>query len=172
MTDFGRQHDSVGEQGVDGRQTGAGSEPPGVNLNWRRLACERAQTIAGGVARQIEQDVDLVGANPVRKLAVRKMQYVASVIRNCTKRAGELVLTLDAGIADHLELAFVVALQHWPDGERRRTEIEVGRNIAENDAAVRVAIVVVMLRGTRKDRLPDTAPPVGARLLLPRVVGI
>ncbi len=46
---------------------------PGADLDRRRLAREHRQPMAGRMARQVDQNIDIVGLNPVREFIVRKL---------------------------------------------------------------------------------------------------
>jgi hypothetical protein len=115
MTHLGWDQDRIGEQIIHRWQAGARRMSPGAHLDRRGLARKGAKPIASRVSGQVDQDVDLVGADAIGELIVGPLQNASPPVGYIPERTGHLVLGRKAGIADNLEPRFVVVLEYRPE---------------------------------------------------------
>ncbi len=126
-----RRQGRVDEEAVHRRQPGgaAGANHVG-DLRRRGSPGEGQQPVARRVAGQVHQHVDAVSPNPVRDLLVREAHRRAPGVGQPPEPLGDGVGPGHVRIADQLDPAAVVGLQHRLDEEADRVVPEVGRDIA------------------------------------------
>ena len=86
---------------------------PESDFGWGQglRAKERQQAIVGSVARQVDEDVDLVGADLIGGLGVGQVGDAAPVVDVGTQLLGRCVGGGGWGIGEDLELSFVVVCE-------------------------------------------------------------
>ncbi len=138
-----RNRDRIREQIIDRRQPGAGAVAPAVRLDRCRLARKYAEAVSSGVAGQIDQDIDAIGANLCSEAIVGPLRGVTPAIGEPLKFACRPVHFRRTRVAHDLELCPVMVLQDRLENERGRMRVEVRRDVAKHQAPVRVAAVVM-----------------------------
>ncbi len=134
----GRIGDLVDDTVIDGGQAGGvGVAEPG-HLHRRRPQGERAHPIGRRMSGQVDQRVDVVGADPMGEFEVAQPHRLDPVIGGGADLGRHLVAFQHVGIAENLELRAI-------DGRQQRTHKIADRMIAE-------------IRRAEADPVPSLAP--------------
>ena len=174
---FGRQG-IVGEKCVHGGQPGAVAMPQQIgHLHRRRPPRERQQPIAGSVAREIDQNIDLVSADQLGKLRVAQADRAAPVIAERTEAFGGGVFGGDARIEIEFDVRSIMRGEQRFGEHRHRMLPEIRRYVTDPQSSpwcpiqrewrdvrcevLRVAAVPVLVFG--KDRFCGGSVPVVER---------
>ena len=111
-------------------------------------AGRRAKTrsrLLGGVAREVEEDVDPVGADLRGERIVVEPDDVVPLVRRRREPVGQVVAVGPVVIADHRERARVEVLEHADQEEADGMAAEVGGDESEAERPLGVAIEVPRL---------------------------
>ena len=112
-----RVDQGVGDAVIDGGQAGgAGVSEPG-DLHGCGFDGEEGQAVMGHVHGEIDEDVDLIGADFVGKLRIGKRADIVPDVGGFAKAVGDRVRAGDAGVAVNLEAGVVVGFEKRDDEE-------------------------------------------------------
>ncbi len=103
-----RNENGIREHIVHGLHARAGRVSEAGGLDRGRLPREALQPVAGCVARNVDQDVDIVGLNAIGEFVVRKLPGVDPDVRQLLEPGGVLVLSRPAIIADDLKSGVIM----------------------------------------------------------------
>ncbi len=110
-------------------------------MNRRGFAGENQQAVAGHVAREIDEDVDLILPNDVCDLRIRDAHDTAPMRGLFLKTRGERVRPGNVCVAENLHLSAVMAGQKRLDEKRHRVLVKIRREISDSQAPIRCAVV-------------------------------
>ena len=105
------------------------------------LQREHPQPVPGGVPGQVDQDVDAVGADLLRRFHVTDAGDLASVVGQLHEAGGHGVRPGHVGVAIHVEPTAVVLREHRLDEVRHRVAAEIARDVADAQLPSRIAAV-------------------------------
>ena len=100
------------------------------DLHGCRTQREHGKRIVCAVPREVKEDVDLIGANPLRNLCGSLAAHIAPSRRMRRKLLCHRILTCKR-VAENLETGFVEVREKGEAEERDDMEREVGRNVAD-----------------------------------------
>lgn len=125
----------VGEAVVDrGESGGIGITDP-RGLHRRGAAREDEEAVVGGVAGEIDQDVERVAADEIGGSVVIEVGEVAPVFGVGAETRGETVGRADVGVTENLEARAVVRGEDGFDEVGDGVVVEIGREVADAEAA-------------------------------------
>ena len=106
----------------------------------------------GRVARQVEEDVDPVGADLLGQPLVAHADHVAPLGRGGLKTMGQVVLDDPVGVADRLMLFLAEVLQDADQEIADGVPAQIGRDEAQAQPAIAIADVLVLRQGAAQRR--------------------
>ena len=134
----------IGEAIVDGVEAGGGGQAEHGHLDGGRLAGEDEHAVVGGVQGEVDEDIDAVGADRLGELGIGQAGGVEPEVGEGLELAGDLIGRAQVGIGVDRRRV------RGRDGRRASRSMipdgmgaEVGRNIADSQGAVGVAVVIV-----------------------------
>src|SRR3954451_8506915 len=109
-----------------------------MHLNWCRLARKHTEAVSAGMAGQIDQDIDAIGADLSGETIVGTLRGVAPAIGDPLKFAGSRIPFRSTRVAHDLELCPIIVLQDRLENERRRMCVKIRRDITQPQTAIRI----------------------------------
>ncbi len=106
------------------------TQQPG-DLHRCRLAREGEQPVAGGVAREIDQDVDAVTADLCGKFRIAQTDRAVPVIGEVAESLGDGIGRRHFRIAMELHDRAIMSRQQWFGEQRNRVLAEIRRNVTD-----------------------------------------
>ena len=103
---------------------------------------ENQEPVTGGVAREVEQDVDPIAADLRGERVVGEPGDVAPVVGTCREPMGIIVAIDPVVIADHLERPSIEVLEHADEEIADGMAAKVGRDESQAQRPLGVAVNV------------------------------
>jgi len=131
-----RHHHRITDHVVEEARTGGGRVAQVGHLHRRRPVGQQLEAAAAGVALEVDGDVDAVGAHAPRHLGIAQVGHVDELVAGGAHAAADLAAVVGAvRVQAHLEAFTVAPLQHLGHQHRGGMLVEVGREVAQADAA-------------------------------------
>ena len=131
-----RRDEGVGDDVVDEVGAHAAGIAQEVDLHGRRAVGQDLGPGVLGVALQVDEDVDPVIVDAPCRVRVRELAHVDEAIEGCQQPLAHVAAVVGAeAVAEDLEARAVVPLQQLGDQASRGMALEVGRQVAQPDAA-------------------------------------
>ena len=128
------------------------------DLDRRRLARERQQSVVAGMRGEVHEDIDPVRADDVGELLVAERRDVAPSIHVIADQAGDGVRRRHVGVRKDLDLPSVVLSEQRQNEARYRMLAKIGRHVAYAQPAVRFGAVLVRTAERRERRHVPLGP--------------
>ena len=97
---YRRIGNGIGNAIVHRRETGRGRVPQIADLHGRGTARENRQPVGCRVSREIDEDIDPIGADQLDQCIVSEPPDLAPVIRGCAQALGDRVLEMRIAVQD------------------------------------------------------------------------
>jgi len=162
---------SVGDAVIDGAVAGAAGIGEPCDLDGCGFLREEQGAVVGHVHGEVDEYVDLVGADFGGELFVGKVGDLVPGIGRAADARGDVIGAEDAGVAMDFKEIVVVGFKEREGEEGFCVVEEVGRDIADAQATVRIARVG--MRGARGgEREDELLVPAGLFLMLEGEIGL
>ena len=131
-----RHDEFVGDDVIDERRAHGARIAEIIDLHGRRTKRQDFRPRPMGMAFQIDQDVDVVGPDARRGVAVRQRIDVGEAVESRNQPRAHAAARIGAiGVAVDLEAVAVVALDQFGDQISGRVVVKIRRQIADAQAA-------------------------------------
>ena len=148
----------VGDAVIHARHPGRARKTEPVGLDGRGLARKRQQAVVGGVAAQVDENIDRVFAHEAREPCMVEIDRGAPVRAVRLQPLGIIVGTRDIGVQEDFELRAVVMLDYGFEKKRDCMLVDVRRDEADAQTARGIAVVAMRRRRSFQRRRVACCP--------------